>query len=128
MAALVGAQLAIAPDSDGRSRRITWNEIEESDPDIVIVGCCGFDLNRNVVDATVAKCNFKKLRSNCEGNLYAANGDQFFARPSPKLLTGAIIMALCVYNEEEESVLFKALQDLPFSSKADKSYQRLKFQ
>mmetsp|Transcript_19275 Transcript_19275/g.19595 ORF Transcript_19275/g.19595 Transcript_19275/m.19595 type:complete len:124 (-) Transcript_19275:93-464(-) len=123
MAALVGAQLAIAPDSDGRSRRITWNEIEESDPDIVIVGCCGFDLNRNVVDATVAKCNFKKLRSNCEGNLYAANGDQYFARPSPKF-----IMALCVYNKEEESVLFKAIQDLPFSSKADQSYQRLKFQ
>lgn len=126
MARIVGTELAIQPDSDGRSRRVTWNEIEESDPDLIIVGCCGFDLKRNITDATSERHYFTNLRSNREGNLYAANGDQYFARPSPKLLTGAIIMALCAYSEEEEPVLFRAIKDLPFSSKALESFQRLK--
>ena len=126
MARLIGTELAIAPNSDGRSRQITWNEIEESDPDIVIVACCGFDLERNLFDAKKSQKDFAKLRSNREGTLYAANGDQYFARPSPKLLTGAVIMALCVYNEKEEPALFRAVKNLRFSSKAIDSYQVMK--
>jgi iron complex transport system substrate-binding protein len=99
MARLVGAELAMAPHPDGRSRRVTWTEIEDADPDFVIVACCGFDLERNLADATMVKEKFASLKSTMDGNLFAANGDQYFARPSPKLLTGAIIMALCIHNE-----------------------------
>lgn len=127
MARLVGAELAIAPHLDGRSRRVTWTEIEDADPDVIVVACCGFDLKRNLTDASMAKENFAKLRSTKEGNLFAANGDQYFARPSPKLLTGTIIMALCIYNERDEPELFEAIRSLSFSSNAWNSYQKMEF-
>jgi iron complex transport system substrate-binding protein len=127
MAQLVGVELAIAPHPDGRSRRVTWTEIEDADPDVVIVACCGFDLPRNLADAALAQDKFATLRSTKEGNLFAANGDQYFARPSPKLLIGTIIMALCIYNERDEPELFEAIQSLHFSSNALNSYQKMKF-
>jgi iron complex transport system substrate-binding protein len=127
MTRLVGAEVAIAPHPDGRSRRITWTDINDADPDVVMVACCGFDLERNLIDAAMAKDEFKRLRSMREGNLFAANGDQYFARPSPKLLTGAIIMALCIHNERDEPELFEAIRLLSFSSNALKSYQMMKF-
>jgi iron complex transport system substrate-binding protein len=127
MTRLVGAEVAIEPHPDGRSRRITWTDIEDADPDVVIVACCGFDLERNLIDAAMAKDEFARLRSMKEGKLFAANGDQYFARPSPKLLTGAIIMALCIHNETDEPDLFEAIRLLSFSSNALKSYQKMKF-
>jgi iron complex transport system substrate-binding protein len=127
MARLVGAKLAIAPHPDGRSRRVTWEEIGQADPDVVVVACCGFDLDRNLDDASMAKEKFAKLRSTKEGKLFAANGDQFFARPSPKLLTGTVIMALCVYDEKSDPALFEAIRSLNFASNAWNSYQNMKF-
>ena len=143
MAELIGAELAIQPTPEGRSRQITWSEIEEADPDVVIVACCGFDLERNMDDASSSAEHFAKLRcnssnsnsnSNSSSNLYAANGDQYFARPSPKLLIGVFIMALCVYNdddetdEEEPNDLVRAIRDLPFfPSEALDSFRAMKY-
>jgi iron complex transport system substrate-binding protein len=126
MAQLVGAKLAIAPNPDGTSRRITWEEVENADPDVVVVACCGFDLERNLKDVSLSKDKFASLRSTKEGNLFAANGDQYFARPSPKLLTGTVIMALCIYNDKDEPALVEAIRSLSFSSNALNSYQNMK--
>lgn len=130
MARLIGTELAIQPTPEGRSRQITWNEIEDSNPDVVIVACCGFDLDRNLQDSKSSGDKFARLKSHGDGNLYAANGDQYFARPSPKLLVGAVIMALCVYsnnNDQEESELVRKIRNLPFSSKALDSFRVMKF-
>jgi len=127
MARLIGTELAIAPTSEGRSRQITWAEIEESDPDVVVVACCGFDLERNLVDAASSSDNFRCLRSHRSGSIFAANGDQYFARPSPKLLIGTVILALCVYSENEEPELVRAILDLPFSFEALKAFRAMKF-
>jgi iron complex transport system substrate-binding protein len=140
MAELIGTELAIKPTPEGRSRQITWSEIEEADPDVVIVACCGFDLERNANDASSSAEHFAKLRCNSNSNnnssnLYAANGDQYFARPSPKLLIGAFIMALCVYsndndetNKEEPNDLVRAIRNLPFfPSEALDSFRAMKY-
>jgi hypothetical protein len=84
-------------------------------------------LNRNLNDACLGKEKFAQLRSNIEGTLFAANGDQYFARPSPKLLTGIVIMALCIYNEKDEPDLVEAIRSLSFASDALDSYQQMKF-
>lgn len=127
MARLIGTELAIDPTSEGRSRQITWAEIEESDPDVVVVACCGFDLERNLVDAASSSDYFRCLRSHRCGSIFAANGDQYFARPSPKLLIGTIILALCVYSENEEPELVRAILDLPFSFEALRAFRVMKF-
>lgn len=87
-----------------KSKIITWEEINETDPDVILVACCGFDLQRNINDAVKAKENLKPLRACIENRLFATNGDQYFARPGPKLLTGSIIMALVAYENQPKVI------------------------
>ena len=103
----IGSQSSPHPDSwnGTKSKQVTWEDIYEADPDVVLVACCGFDLKRNVKDAMGAADKLAKLRAAREGRLYAANGDMYFARPGPLLLHGANIAAQCAFEGIDEQVV-----------------------
>ncbi|KAL7544714.1 hypothetical protein ACHAWF_008127, partial [Thalassiosira exigua] len=90
-----------ADDSGGanwngtKSKQITWDDVCAADPDVVLVACCGFDLERNLRDARKASGELGKLRAARENRVFAANGDKYFARPGPLLVEGARIAARC---------------------------------
>lgn len=83
-----------------KSKEITWNDIYQSDPDVVLVACCGFDLERNVRDIISNHDKFKPLRASKTNRIVACNGDLHFARPGPSLLHGIIVMAQSVYGRD----------------------------
>ncbi len=93
-----------------KSTTITWDAIEAADPDTLVVGCCGFDLERNVRDvrsllgdaASEAGRRFRGLRAVREGRLYALDGNRYFARPSPAILQGAAILARIAHAREPQ--------------------------
>jgi ATP-binding cassette subfamily B (MDR/TAP) protein 1 len=79
-----------------KSVAMTWQEVYDSHPDIVIVACCGFDLERNRKDAfEFGRTYLTKLDPTTR--IYAADGNQFFARPGPKLSGGVAILAQIAY-------------------------------
>mmetsp|Transcript_19066 Transcript_19066/g.62170 ORF Transcript_19066/g.62170 Transcript_19066/m.62170 type:complete len:451 (-) Transcript_19066:45-1397(-) len=79
-----------------KSVALSWNEVEKLDPDVVVVACCGFDLSRNLADARAALSRgLGKLRAVREGHCFAADGNRYFARPSPSLARGSAILARC---------------------------------
>ena len=80
---------------------------------------CGFDLERNYQDAISLQ---EELAEVCEGPAFATNGDQYFARPGPKLLTGATIMALCGYWDQPK--VLEAVKALPFAKSALEQYKK----
>jgi diphthamide synthase (EF-2-diphthine--ammonia ligase) len=88
-----------------KSSQLTWERIEASDPDAVVVACCGFDLDRNHRDALRAKPTLSKLRAASQqprsSNVWAVNGDMYFARPGPHLLEGVVILALCAHQQHK---------------------------
>ena len=84
-----------------KSVQLSWEQIYESDPDVVIVGCCGFDLKRNEADAKTAVERLRPLRAFREGRIYAADGNLYFARPGPGLREGMAILARCAYDGED---------------------------
>jgi diphthamide synthase (EF-2-diphthine--ammonia ligase) len=95
-----------------KSKEITWNDVYQSDPDVVLVACCGFDLERNVKDVLSNHEKFKPLRagSSKTKNIIACNGDLHFARPGPSLLQGIIVIAQSVYGQDVFSLeLLKSL-------------------
>ena len=49
-----------------KSKRINWDDIYASDPDVVIVACCGFDLKRNVQDVNDCAPEFSKESYNVQ--------------------------------------------------------------
>lgn len=82
-----------------KSRGLSWDDVRASDPDVVVVACCGFDLGRNIADALgVAGAPLASLRAWKLGRVFAADGNRYFARPSPSLAGGAALLARVVWG------------------------------
>ena len=79
---------------------IEWDDVFKADPDVIVVGCCGFDLERNVRDTLTKKDQLRKIRAGRDNRIYASNGDWFIAQPAPFLLQGVALLAQCAYQNE----------------------------
>ena len=104
--------LSIITKSTKKSIEIKWEQVYECDPDIVMIGCCGFDLQRNLTDAIGSVKKLKSLRAFHENRIYASDGNLYFARPGPGLREGIAILARCAYDGDHEVV--NALEKLQF--------------
>ena len=70
-------------------------QILASDPDLVVVAMCGFDLPRTKHETQSALENtpLAQLRAVKEGQLWVVDGNFYFNRPGPRLVQSAEIMA-----------------------------------
>jgi ABC-type Fe3+-hydroxamate transport system substrate-binding protein/diphthamide synthase (EF-2-diphthine--ammonia ligase) len=116
-----------------KSSQLTWEQIEESDPDAVVVACCGFDLDRNHRDAVRAASNLAPLRASQHNNsVWAVHGDLYFARPGPYLVDGVVILALCAHHRQQgegDSNVAQALRALDWIdwTAIESAYRRVTF-
>jgi iron complex transport system substrate-binding protein len=97
-----GAQYEMCK-SGGRSVPFTDDEFIKLDPDIILVGPCGFDLQRTLADTMLMYKNkswWKDMRAVKAGNVYALDGNSYYARPGPRLLQGCGIMAACIHGKD----------------------------
>ncbi|KAL7495069.1 hypothetical protein ACHAWT_005571 [Skeletonema menzelii] len=108
-----------------KSVRILWEQLYDCDPDVVLIGCCGFDLKRNLMDSIQAMDKLKPLRAFREGRIYAADGNLFFARPGPALREGIAILARCAYDDED--IVREALDELSFLPKEGNGWAKVNF-
>jgi len=110
---------ACSRKADRKSKELTWQEVADTKPTTLLVACCGFDLERNYQDALSVTSDLASLGVSAA---FATNGDQFFARPGPKLLTGAVLMALCGYWDQPK--VLDAIRSRPFGLAATQ-YKRI---
>lgn len=79
------------------SRQVTWNEIIESDPDVIVMMVCGFDLHKTVSEFNLLKnSEFWKKYS---GKLFAVDGSAYFSRPGPRIVDGVEILGEIIHPE-----------------------------
>ncbi|KAG7360437.1 ABC transporter substrate-binding protein [Nitzschia inconspicua] len=102
------------PKTTHKAMEIRWSDVYQADPDVVVVGCCGFDLERNVRDAQSKSVQFQNLRAAKTGRIYAANGDRYIAQPAPSLLQGVALLAQFAY--EGESAVLEAIARLGYDT------------
>ena len=128
MIELSGCTSSISQDkkSTMKSTQLTWEQVYESDPDIIIIACCGFDLKRNVRDALSVKDKLLPLRAFREGNIFAADGNLYFARPGPALREGVAIMARCAFHNDRN--VSDALERLGFLPQEGEGWARVNFE
>lgn len=112
--------------STKKSIQLTWEKVYESDPDVLIVACCGFDLKRNIQDALSVQDRLKPLRAFREGKIFAADGNLYFARPGPALREGVAILARIAFDGNKDVV--NALDELGFAPQEDVGWSRLSFE
>ncbi len=80
---------------------MTLEALGASDPDVVVVAPCGFDLPRTRAEmAPLAGAPaFRALRAVKEGRVFLADGNQFFNRPGPRLVESLEILAETLHPE-----------------------------
>ena len=92
-------ELAGAIDLLGRpgkpSTTISWSQVAACEPEALLVACCGFDTQRSIDDiALLTEENvWEQLPAATRANVYVADGDDYFARPGPRLIDGLEILA-----------------------------------
>ena len=97
-----------------KSHPISWTDIREADPDVVIVACCGFDLERNVIDTQKSLSDLSLLSAYTDNCIFAADGNAYFACPGPNLIGGAAILARCAYQDQPR--VLQAIDEVAASS------------
>lgn len=74
---------------------MTWEELIQKDPNVIVVLPCGFDIKRTREEMPVLtrKPEWSRLRAIQTGRVYVTDGNQYFNRPGPRLVESLEILA-----------------------------------
>ena len=80
---------------------MTWQQLMEADPDVILSMPCGFDLDRTRSEMywLTGRPEWNKLRAVESGEVYLADGSQYFNRPGPRLVESLQILAEILHPE-----------------------------
>ncbi|HXZ43695.1 MAG TPA: cobalamin-binding protein [archaeon] len=87
---------------EGRpSRTLRWEEVSAWQPEVVVIACCGFSLERTLHDLPSVQrvptwLDLPAVRS---GRVYVTDGSQYFSRPGPRLVDSLEILAHALHPE-----------------------------
>jgi iron complex transport system substrate-binding protein len=89
------------------SRRLEFEEVKSSDPDIIVIMPCGFDIQRTVTEYNKYLKNdssWNSLRAVKNNKVYAVDANAYFSKPSIRTITGLEILAKIFHPEEFEQL------------------------
>jgi iron complex transport system substrate-binding protein len=74
---------------------MTWDHMRASDPEVIVVMPCGFDIARSRQEMPVlaAQPGWEKLSAVRHDCVFLADGNQYFNRPGPRLVESLEILA-----------------------------------
>ena len=96
----------------GESVRISWDEIGAWAPEVLVIMPCGFNLQQtmkqiwSVFGQPNANPIFFDLPAVRNGRVYAVDANSYFARPGPRVVEGAELLAELIHPELFESSRF----------------------
>jgi iron complex transport system substrate-binding protein len=78
-----------------RSQTTAWERIVEWSPEVMVIACCGYDLERTLADVPILRRQpgWHDLPCVRNGRVYAVNGSSYFSRPGPRLVDSLEILA-----------------------------------
>ena len=74
---------------------LSWENLTEADPEIIVIMPCGFDLERTEKESKVLREHpeWKDLKAVKNGKVFIVDGNAYFNRPGPRLVDSAEILA-----------------------------------
>jgi iron complex transport system substrate-binding protein len=100
MVAMAGGVDALArPKRD--SVRISWSDIVDAAPDVLVVMPCGFTLERTrkELPAAARRPEWKSIPAVAAGKVFVADGHSYFNGSGPRLVDGLEILAEIIHPE-----------------------------
>ena len=89
------------------SRRMTIDEIQKADPEIIILMPCGFDVERTTKEYNEVlkkNRNWSNLQAVKNGKIFAVDANSYFSKPSIRTITGLEILAKIIHKESFENL------------------------
>lgn len=77
------------------SERIEWEQVVASQPEVMVISCCGFSAERARQDLPILEALPKYHRLPCVRNerIHVVDGTAYFSRPGPRLVDSLEILA-----------------------------------
>ena len=81
---------------------MTWEQLIERDPEIILMMPCGFDMERTQgeMSTLTQKTEWRDLRAVKNDQVYLTDGNQYFNRPGPRLVESLEILAEIFHPRE----------------------------
>lgn len=96
-------QIAGGRDGIGRigkpSVRIEWQEVLDFAPEVMVVACCGYSVERARQDEEILRSypGFETLPCVVAGRVHFVDGSAYFSRPGPRLVDSLEMMARFIH-------------------------------
>ena len=88
-----------------RSQRVSWDQIIDSRPDVVILMPCGFNVDRTLreFESLALPRAWSTLPAARDAHVYAVDANAYFSRPGPRLVHGIEILAQILGPDAEQA-------------------------
>lgn len=91
----------------GESVRVSWDDIAAYAPEVLVIMPCGFNLQQTMkqiwsvfgLQRSDAARRFFELPAVKNGRVYAVDANSYFARPGPRVVEGAELLARLIHPE-----------------------------
>jgi iron complex transport system substrate-binding protein len=96
-----GLHLLTGSDPPVPSKRVTWREVAEAGPEVVVFMPCGYYLEEAEAEAEklYELPDFADTPAARLGNVFAVDASSFFSRPGPRIVDGLEILAWAAHPE-----------------------------
>jgi iron complex transport system substrate-binding protein len=83
------------------SSRIHWESVLEAQPEVIVLACCGYRMERTLQDVPILRSypGWATLPAVRSGRVYAVNGSAYFSRPGPRVVDSLEILAEILHPE-----------------------------
>ncbi|WP_228060997.1 cobalamin-binding protein [Coleofasciculus sp. LEGE 07092] len=80
---------------------LEWDALVKTDPQVIIIMPCGFDLERTRQETQplTLRPEWSNLQAVCNGRVYITDGNAYFNRPGPRLVDSVEILAEILHPE-----------------------------
>jgi iron complex transport system substrate-binding protein len=103
---LAGGSSAIGKKHEP-SREMAWEAVAEADPQVVVLGLCGFDLARTLEEWDAFRPPEPLTRTSAwrDGEVWAIDGSAYVSRPGPRLVDGVEILSAILGGRTDSRAL-----------------------
>ena len=83
------------------SCRVEWRRVVDFAPDVIVLTCCGFGLERVLQEGEILAGyeGFHDLPAVKSGRIFATDGSSYFSRPGPRIVDSLEILAHLIHPE-----------------------------
>jgi iron complex transport system substrate-binding protein len=84
------------------SVQIDWQEVLDARPDVIVLALCGYNIDRARRDYEILRRfpDFNSLSAAQSGDVYVVDASAYFARPGPRIVDSAEILAGILHPNE----------------------------